>query len=363
MPVYKSAEKTKDGRCWFFQVSLSSGGSNSKYKSRRFLTKKEAEQAEAVYRLNNEKGNPSRLTFDQLISEYLAEKKETLKPQSWLRSRVLCGHVSASLGGVSVTGMNKAQYEAFRASVASHPSWSVCYKNKVLKHCRALISYADKKHDVMNRIPFKYGPLVDPVAPIKKMDYFTKAEFDQFLDAVDDLRFRCFFSVLFYCGLRLGEANGLQWRSVDLEGRTLSIVQTVSTKMKTADGSYLITAPKTSGSVRAVPFSASVGALLSELYAFWSRYDEFSQDWFVFGGYKPFSETYISLVKDKTCARAGVKKIRIHDFRHSCASYYVHLGASPSVLARLLGHSSAKMTLDVYSHFYETDLRRLVDGG
>ena len=361
MPVYRSKEKTADGRCWYFQVSQSVGGSNKKYKSRRFATKQEAEKAEAAFLLAGGHVAADRITFGQVADEYLAEKKQAMKPQSWLRARVLCGHVCGPLRAVPVAAMDVSLYETFRRSVAENASWSVSYKNKILNQVKALITFADRRHDVSNRLPWKYGPLVDSLSPRPVMQFFTLDEFQAFLAAVDDLRYRALFSVLFFCGLRVGEANALQWRDLDLAERTLSVNKTVSTKIRDADGRYLVTAPKTAGSVRVIPFPSGLSGILEELLAFWSRYDGFSPDWFVFGGLRPFPETSITKMKDRCCALAGVKKIRIHDFRHSCASFYIHLGASPLLLAQLLGHSSAKMTLDTYSHFYASDLRSLVE--
>lgn len=193
------------------------------------------------------------------------------------------------------------------------------------------------------------------------MQFYEKVEFDHFIECADDLRYRALFTVLFYCGLRIGEANALQWADISLGSRDMSIYKTVSTKLRNASGGYLITAPKTAGSVRTIPFPQKVADVLAELYAFWSRYDGFSEQWFVFGGLRSIPETTITKMKDKYAKKAGLKVIRIHDFRHSAASYYIHLGCSPNVLAKLLGHSSAKMTLDTYSHFYTSDLRELVE--
>lgn len=317
--------------------------------------------AEAAFLLSNGKTPAVRITFGMIAEEYLLEKKASLKPQSYFRTRVLCGHVCGPLRDVPIASLEACQYEDFRRSVAQNASWSVSYKNKVLNHVKTLISYADRRHDVASRLPWKYGPIVDAVSPRRTMEFFTLAEFEQFLAVVDDLRYRALFSVLFFCGLRIGEANALRWSDLDRVNRTISISKTVSTKIKDEDGRYLITSPKTPGSVRLIPYPSRLAGLLDDLFEYWRRCDGFTADWFIFGGFRSLPETSITKAKDRWIAAAGVKMIRLHDFRHSCASYYIHLGCSPIVLAKLLGHSSAKMTLDTYSHFYTSDLRELVE--
>lgn len=361
MPVYKSPERTADGRQWLFQVSYTSSGKHKNYRSKKYATKKEAEKAEAAFLLSYGKQLPERFTFAQIIDDYLSDRKHTLKPQSWLRARVLCEHVSAVLGDVRVSTMTLSQYDKLRAKVAENDRWSVSYKNKVLNHVKTLITYADKKYDITNRVPWKYAPLADAAKVKKPMQFYKKVEFDRFIDCADDLRYRALFTVLFYTGMRMGEANALRWTDLDRLNRSLTINKTVSTKLRDASGRYLITTPKTAGSIRTIPYSSKVGALLDELRTFWCRYDGFSDEWFVFGGPFNLPETTITKMKDRYARAAGVKRIRIHDFRHSAASYYIHLGCSPNVLAQLLGHTSAKLTLDTYSHFYTSDLRELVE--
>ena len=359
MPVYKSEEKTADGRRWLFQVSYTQAGKHKNYRSKKYATKREAEKAEAAFLLNHGKQAPERLTFAQIADEYLADKRHTLKQQTWQRERVLCGHVSAVLGAVCVSTMTLSQYDDFRQQVAADERWAVSYKNKVLKQVRTLITYADKKHDITNRVPWKFEPIRDTSAKAP-MQFYTREEFDRFIAAADDIRYRALFTVLFFCGLRLGEANALRWADLDRVRQTLTVNKSVSTKARNASGAYLISSPKTPGSIRTIPYPKTVARVLTDLHEYWRRYDGFTDSWFLFGGLFNLPETSITKEKDKYTKAAELKRIRIHDFRHSCASYYIHLGCSPVVLAKLLGHSSAKMTLDTYSHFYTSDLNALM---
>ena len=65
----------------------------------------------------------------------------------------------------------------------------------------------------------------------------------------------------------------------------------------------------------------------------------------MFGGIEPLKDTTIEAHKNKNCKLSGVKQIRIHDFRHSCASLLIKNGASISLVAKYLGHSDISTTL------------------
>ena len=84
----------------------------------------------------------------------------------------------------------------------------------------------------------------------------------------------------------------------------------------------------------------------------------------MFGDIYPLRETTIQIKKNKYCDLAGLKRIRIHDFRHSCASFLINNGASIVLVSKYLGHSKISMTLDTYTHFYKNqleDIRDMID--
>ena len=57
---------------------------------------------------------------------------------------------------------------------------------------------------------------------------------------------------------------------------------------------------------------------------------------------------------------ARVKDIRIHDFRHSCASLLIDSGANITLVAKYLGHTKIDETLNTYSHMYQNRLDTIV---
>lgn len=65
--------------------------------------------------------------------------------------------------------------------------------------------------------------------------------------------------------------------------------------------------------------------------------------------------------KNKYTQLAEVKQIRIHDFRHSCASFLINNGANITVVAKYLGHTKIKETLNTYTHLFNSALNEVVD--
>jgi integrase len=87
------------------------------------------------------------------------------------------------------------------------------------------------------------------------------------------------------------------------------------------------------------------------------KYKDYSDNWFMFGNAIPFKETTIQKRKNDYCDLANLKRIRIHDFRHSCASFLInYCHASASLVSKYLGHSNVAITLNIYTHMYKSEL-------
>ena len=63
----------------------------------------------------------------------------------------------------------------------------------------------------------------------------------------------------------------------------------------------------------------------------------------------------------RECEKSGVKKIRVHDLRHSHVAYLIHQGEEPLIIKERLGHRDIKMTLNTYGHLYPNQQRKVAD--
>ena len=65
--------------------------------------------------------------------------------------------------------------------------------------------------------------------------------------------------------------------------------------------------------------------------------------------------------KNKNCELAGLPQIRLHDFRHSCASLLINSGANVTVGAKYLGHTKIEETLNTYTHLFSSAMNEVVN--
>lgn len=154
-------------------------------------------------------------------------------------------------------------------------------------------------------------------------------------------------------GVRRGEALGLRWSDVDLEGATISIQQTlVLVKNKISVGE-----PKTKNARRLVDFDAET---VLQLKAWRNRvagerasYPDLWQDiglMFVDELGLPLNPPTVTRTFVRFVEASGLPEIKLHGLRHSHATAMLASGISPKIAQERLGHFSVSLTLDTYSH-------------
>jgi integrase len=194
------------------------------------------------------------------------------------------------------------------------------------------------------------------------MDVYKPEEFYKFISVVDDIQMRCLYKALYYCGLRRGEARGLQWKNVDLDNRRLYIKHQVQNNVETNnDKDWYICACKTNTSHRTVPIPEDLFEELTEFKRQLKKYKSYRDTWFVFGDKNPIGTHKMNNWKNSYCKKAGIKQIRLHDFRHSCVSALINAKSPVPTISALVGHSTPTETLDTYSHMFEESLDGVTD--
>jgi len=224
---------------------------------------------------------------------------------------------------------------------------SVAYIHQVLRTALGLAV----RWDMVSR---NVARLVDrPRIQRKQIKPLTPDEARTFLAAVRGHRLEALFSVALALGLRQGEALGLRWDDIDFTAGTLR----VSHQLQRIDTKLTLVPPKTEKSRRTLVMPSMIVQRLREhekrqvAEKLWAG-SKWQESGLVFAnrvGQPTQARRVIEQFHD-ALAQAGLRRMRFHDLRHSCATLLLVQGVSPRVVMEVLGHSEIALTMNAYSH-------------
>lgn len=347
MAVYKD-KKTNN---YYFIVRVKTkNGQTKQIKRRGFNSSREAKLAEAQFLIDweNEEITEETITFKEVAEEYLNWYKRRRKESSYIKiSSIVNTHLIPRFKSKRLESIRNRDVTKFQDDLISS-KMAVSHIKKIHTTLSAIFRYAMKQEYTK----------VNPAAAVgnvdlddeSKMNYWTLEEFQQFINVVDDELYHALFMTLYYSGMRKGELLALTWNDINFDENTISINKTSYNRK--------ITTTKTKGSTRTIEMPRHTMRLLSRLKASLTHY---KPDYVVFGEfYDHIPTTTLDRNFDKYVKKANVKKIRLHDFRHSHASYLINKGAIINVVSHRLGHSNTSTTLDTYSHLYPSTEKEVV---
>jgi len=187
----------------------------------------------------------------------------------------------------------------------------------------------------------------------KEVRALSPDEASRFVIAASEDRFHALWVLLLTSGLRPGEAVGLRWS--DIEGDTVRIQRTL---VRASNHEWQLAEPKTPRARRVITLPTSTVRILQEhrkrqiadrLKA-GEAWEEFDLAFCTAAGQPLDYRVVIRRHFKSVVAAAGLAPIRPYDLRHSCATLLLAAGENVKVASERLGHSSAVLTLDVYSH-------------
>ena len=227
--------------------------------------------------------------------------------------------------------------------------YSPTYLKTINNQLSAIFNYAVRYYDLKSNPCAKAGSMGKSKA--EEMDFWTGEEFRKFIDSVMNKRLSYMaFMTLYWTGMRMGELLALNPKDVDLEKRTISITKSYQRLGK----KDVITPPKTPKSKRVITIpeflAADIKDYMDSLY-------ELQENDRLF----PITKYYLEHEMQRGIKESGVKRIRVHDLRHSHASMLIELGFSPLEIANRLGHEKVETTLNTYAHLYPNKQTKLAE--
>ena len=345
MPAYKDEKTGK----WFAKFYYTNWQGIKKQKWKRgFATKKEALGFERDF-LEKQSANPD-MTFQNLYEIYMEDMAARLKQSTLLTKKtVLQTHILPFFGSKPINEIKASDVRRWQAKLMSSPNnYSQTYLKKINTELNSIINYAKRFYDLNTNPCGKAGTIGK--AKAEEMDYWTYDEYIAFREGVKDksLSYICF-EVLYWTGMREGELLALSPADIDLDNKTISINRTY----QRIGGKDVFTSPKTRKSKRKIPIP---DFLCQELSDYIQSMYMLDADERLF----PVTKSYLSHEMIRGCKNTGVKKIRIHDVRHSHASLLINQGCDALMLADRLGHEKVSTTLNTYSHLFPHKQQELV---
>lgn len=258
-------------------------------------------------------------------------------------------HIVPAIGGVKVARLTPQRLQLlFNEKLASGLS------PRTIHHLRAILRAALADAVKWGLATRNAADLVDPPrVPHEEVRALSPAEAQSMLFAVEGDRLEALYSVALALGLRQGEALGLRWEDIDLDGGTLRVSQS----LQRIDKAFQFVEPKTSRSRRtlALPSIASAALRahrtkqLQERLAAGPMWEEHGLVFARANG-KPLHGSNVTREFQRMLERAGLRRLRFHDMRHACASLLIAQGVHPRVVMEVLGHSQIGITMNLYSH-------------
>ncbi len=345
MPAYKD-EKTGKWFCKFYYTDWQ--GINRQKWKRGFATKKEALAYERDF-LEKQSANPD-MTFRNLYELYMEDMTARLKQSTIMTKKHICEtHILPFFGSKPINEIKASDVRRWQNQLMNSPKgYSKTYLKTINNQLSCMINYAKRFYDLNTNPCGQAGSIGQ--AKAEEMDYWTYDEYIAFREGIKDkpLSYICF-QVLYWTGMREGELLALTAADIDLVAKQIDINKTY----QRLNGEDVITTPKTKKSKRKVPIP---DFLCQELQSYMNTRYMLDPNERLF----PATKHFLSHEMERGSKKTGVKRIRIHDIRHSHASLLINQGCDALILADRLGHEKVSTTLNTYSHLFPHKQQELV---
>ena len=335
-------EKAGSWTAQFYYIDYT--GTRKKKKKRGFKLKKDAQEWERTF-LERQQADIN-MSFKSFVELYFEDMRHRLRA-STVRNKeqivdlkILPFFGQMQLSQIKAADVRRWQNELMSYTDENGNGYSETYLRSIHTQLSAIFNFAVRYYNLNENPCHKAGSIGKKSAD--EMQFWTRSEFEQFLQTVEDKpRSHMAFELLYYTGLRLGELLALTPADIDTD----SGIITINKSLQRIDKADVVTPPKTEKSNRIVtipPF------LCNDLRDYMARFYGLESTDRLFS----FTKSFITQEMRRGCKLSGVKKIRVHDLRHSHASLLIELGFSPVLIAERLGHDNVETTLNTYSHLY-----------
>ena len=349
MPAYRD----KKNNTWYAQFNYKNWKGETKFTTKRgFLTKREAVEYEREFKLHIA-GNLD-MTFEEFVKVYREDTYPRIRPSTKIRKdNIIDTKLIPYFGKRKVTDIKTKDIVKWQNELLEYVDpntgdhFSKTYLKSIHNELNAIMNYACRYYELKDNPVRKAGSI--GISNAEEMKFWSLEEYLKFADAMMEEPFYYYcFEVLYWTGIRRGEFLALTPDDFDFDEKTVSI----SKSYHMFKGEEFIGPTKTAKGNRVVNMP---DRLCEEMKDYFSMYHD-GENSRAF----PTGQSQLARALIRGAERAGVKRIRIHDLRHSHISLLISLGFSPVDIAKRVGHESITITLR-YAHMFPQAQKQMMN--
>ena len=343
----------KDGDKWRVIYRYTNyKGERKQTQKRGFATKREAQAWEREVMLKSE--SKLDMTFASFFEIYEADKKKRVKENTWeskshiIRTKILPYFGERKIAEIEPKDVIAWQNELLAYKGENGEVYSPTYLKTIHSQLSAIFNHAVRYYHLPSNPAQRAGSMGSEEH--KEMLFWTKEEYKKFSFEMMDKPVSFYaFEMLYWCGIREGELLALTAADFDFEKETVRI----NKSYQRLHGEDVITTPKTKKSNRIIKMPKflceEMREYLQMLYGLKKKDRIFT-----------VTKSYLHHEMDRGAKAAGVKRIRIHDLRHSHISLLIDMGFSAVAIADRVGHESIDITYQ-YAHLFPSKQTEMAD--
>ena len=340
MPVFKN----EDNGTWYVMARYVNWKGERKQKCKRgFATKREAQEWERMFKLQT--SSDLDMSFEAFTELYINDVKNRLKENTWLtkehiiRTKILPYFGKLKISEISTKEIITWQNEMLAYRDDKKKPYSQTYLKTLHNQLSAIFNHAVRYYELRSNPAAKVGNMGSEEH--KEMLFWTKEEYKKFSFEMMDKPVSFYaFEMLYWCGIREGELLALTPADFNFDKETV----TINKSYQRLKGQDVITSPKTKKSNRTIKMPQFLCEEMKEylgmIYGLKKKDRIFT-----------VTKSYLHHEMDRGAKAVGVKRIRIHDLRHSHISLLIDMGFSAVAIADRVGHESIDITYQ-YAHLF-----------
>ena len=340
MPVFKN----EDNGTWYVMARYVNWKGERKQKCKRgFATKREAQEWERMFKLQT--SSDLDMSFEAFTELYINDVKNRLKENTWLtKEHIIRTKILPYFGKLKISEISTKEIIAWQNEMLAYRDekkkpYSQTYLKTLHNQLSAIFNHAVRYYELRSNPAAKVGNMGSEEH--KEMLFWTKEEYKKFSFEMMDKPVSFYaFEMLYWCGIREGELLALTPADFNFDKETV----TINKSYQRLKGQDVITSPKTKKSNRTIKMPQFLCEEMKEylgmIYGLKKKDRIFT-----------VTKSYLHHEMDRGAKVAGVKRIRIHDLRHSHISLLIDMGFSAVAIADRVGHESIEITYQ-YAHLF-----------